>query len=135
MVSWSTLSDETRYLILFQFSRIIVQDTVWCEKHPECGNWGMEELGYSQNTEPYGPYGSYAAARLVNREFRETLDAIQIDGLSLLPWLKKKTWMEVVEFYANSAVWEYIIIPGSRMWDACAERSKTIKRERRLPRV
>jgi hypothetical protein len=93
----------------------------------------MNEVGYPLDTE-YGPYSSYVSARLVNREFRETLDAIRVDGLSLLPWLRKKMWEEAVEFYTTTGLWEIVIIRGSKMWEACAEHSKTIKRKRRSQR-
>lgn len=134
MASWSMLPYEIRHHILSYFTRIIIEDIHYFDKH----RYDVDEAarGYS---EEYGTFESYMAARLVNRDFLQILSTVELesDGKSPHVWLKKKIFQTAVKVYTSTDGWKVFIRPGTKMWEACEERwneKKRIRKEKRRRR-
>jgi len=104
MASWSMLPCEIRHHILSYFSRIIMEDTRYLNKHPY--QWAHKARGYGRK---YYPFYSYMNARRVNRDFLYLLNDIQVDGKSPHEWLKKEEFKFWVKRFTRTAGWENFV--------------------------
>jgi hypothetical protein len=116
MVGWDTLPYEVRYQILSIFSESIIKDYRYLQKYPH-----DYEKFYGTNTAADGPYDAYTAARLINHEFLDILNEIEVDGVQPLPWMQKANFeyaVDILRWFPLHAR-KLLVRPGSKLWDGC----------------